>query len=214
LQYKLTAEATSGSDGSRLLHCEPGIVVKLGGHLKTSLSVGYTREREREQFAGTATGAASPVYVMGQLDQQVLSSTLRLDLNFSPALSLSYYGGPFVATGRYDDFRAVVEPRAKDASRRYTAVDLKPVGDGSLGGDYRGDTLRITNPDFNWREFKSNLVLRWEYKAGSFLYCVWSQYRSDAGDIGGFAPTPQYERLFSAHPDNTLLLKLSYWFSL
>ena len=72
----------------------------------------------------------------------------------------------------------------------------------------------MDNPDFNWREFKSNLVLRWEYKAGSSLYCVWSQYRSDTGDIRGFAPVPQYERLFSAHPDNTLLIKLSYWFTL
>jgi hypothetical protein len=214
LQYKLTAEATSGSDGSQLLHCEPGIVGKLGAHLKASLSVGYTRERERAQFAGAAAGAASPVYIMGQLDQQVLSSILRLDLNLSPALSLSYYGGPFAATGRFANFRAVVDPRASDASRRYSTADLKPVGDGSLEGGYRGDHLRMNNPDFNWREFKSNLVLRWEYKAGSFLYCVWSQYRSDAGDIGGFAPVSQYDRLFSAHPDNTLLLKLSYWFSL
>jgi hypothetical protein len=215
LQYKLDAETTaSGGDGSLLLRAEPGIVWRLGGRLKTSLSVGYEREREAEQYAGTATGAASPVYFIGHFNQHVLSSTLRLNFNFSPALSLSYYGGPFAATGRYSSFKAVAEPRASDESRRYENVSFQPVVDGSLQGGYRGNSLRLKNPDFNWREFKSNLVLRWEYKAGSFVYCVWSQYRSDAADIGGFAPSSQYERLFSAHPDNTLLLKFSYWFSI
>jgi hypothetical protein len=214
LQYKLNAEATTAGNGSFRLRYEPGIVGKLGGHLKAGLSVGYIRERETEQFAGVATGAASPVYMIGLLDQQEVSAILRLDLNLSPALSLSYYGGPFAATGRYAKFSAVVDPRASDASRRYSTAELKPVGDGSLAGVYRGEALRMDNPDFNWREFKSNLVLRWEYKAGSSLYCVWSQYRSDTGDIGGFAPVSQYERLFSAHPDNTLLVKLSYWFTL
>jgi len=215
LQYKLNAEATtSGGDGSLVLYAEPGIVWKLGGRLKTGLSVGYTREREAEQYAGAASGAASPVYFVGHFDQHVISSTLRVSFNFTPALSLSYYGGPFAATGRYSNFKAVADPRVSDEGRRYESVLLRPVTNGSLQGGYRGDSLRLGNPDFNWREFKSNLVLRWEYKAGSFIYCVWSQYRSDAGDIGGFAPVSQYEKLFSAHPDNTLLLKMSYWFSL
>jgi len=215
LQYKLDTEATtSGGDSSRLLRAEPGIVWKFGGRLKLGLSVGYAREREAEQYAGVAAGAAAPVYFVGHFDQHVISSTLKVSFNFSPALSLSYYGGPFAATGRYTNFKAVVDPRASDEGRRYENVSLKPVADGSLQSGYRGDTLRLDNPDFNWREFKSNLVLRWEYKAGSSLYCVWSQYRSDAGDIGGFTPLSQYERLFSAHPDNTFLLKMSYWFSL
>ena len=33
-------------------------------------------------------------------------------------------------------------------------------------------------PDFNVREFLSNLVLRWEYNPGSSVYLVWSQTRS------------------------------------
>lgn len=215
LKYSLDAEATtSGNDHSLLLRCEPGVVWKLGGRLKTNLSIGYTHQREAEQYAGCASGGAAPVYVVGFLDQQAFSTTLKMNLNLSSSLSLSYYGGPFAATGRYSDLKAVVEPRAGDASHRYADLSLRPAEDGSLQGTFRGDSLRMETPDFNWREFKSNLVFRWEYRAGSFLYCVWSQYRSDAGDIGGFAPSAQYERLFSAHPDNTLLIKLSYWFSI
>ena len=215
LQYKLDAEAsTTAESGSWYLHCEPGVVWKQGGRLKTSLSVGYNRNLQPTQYAGAATGAAVPVPIMGHLDQHVFYSTLKVNMNFSPSLSLSYYGGPFASTGRYDDFKAVTDPRATDKEKRYAGLSMQPMNDGSLLGSYRGDQLRMGNPDFNWREFKSNLVLRWEYRAGSFFYCVWSQYRSDAADIGGFAPASQYERLFSAHPDNTLLLKFSYWFSI
>ena len=88
------------------------------------------------------------------------------------------------------------------------------VSSGMRDGSYNGARLQLANPDFDWREFKSNLVFRWEYRPGSFLYCVWSQYRSDAEDIGGFSAYRQYQRLFSAHPDNTLLVKFSYWFSI
>ena len=214
LQYKLDAEATTSGSGSSRLRAEPGIVWKNGGRLKTSLAIGYEHLREREQYAVTASGRVAPVYVMGHLDQQVFSSTVRVNFNFSPTMSLAYYGGPFVATGRFSNYMAVVDPRASESARRYAGVKFEPVGDGSLQGDYRGKQLQLNNPNFNWREFKSNLVLRWEYKAGSSLYCVWSQYRSDGADIGGFAPSSQYERLFSAHPDNTLLIKFSYWFSL
>lgn len=35
------------------------------------------------------------------------------------------------------------------------------------------------NPDFNFIEFRSNLVLRWEYRAGSQIYFVWSQERNN-----------------------------------
>jgi len=214
LQYKLDAGATTSSNNSQMLRAEPGIVWKLGGRLKMGLSVGYERERETEQYAGVATGGTAPVYFMGHFDQHMISSTLRVNFNFSPALSLSYYGGPFAAVGCYSSFKAVADPRASDEGRRYESVALNSIGDGLLRGDYRGDTLRLNNPDFNWREFKSNLVLRWEYKAGSSIYCVWSQYRSDTRDSEGFTPSSQFERLFSTHPDNTLLLKFSYWFSI
>ena len=215
VQYKVDADAFTTTE-SRSLHwrAEPGVVWKLGDRLKASVSVGYSRDSLAVQYAGTADGAPDPVYVMGRLDEHVLSTTLRLTMNFSPSLSLSYYGGPFAATGRYSGYQAVVDPRASDKAGRCSDLALSSTGDGSLQGTYRGDQLRMASPDFNWREFKSNVVLRWEYKAGSFLYCVWSQYRSDATDIGGFAPGPQYERLFSAHPDNTILVKLSYWFSI
>ena len=39
------------------------------------------------------------------------------------------------------------------------------------------EDYRFDRPDFDVREFNSNLVLRWEYSAGSTLFLVWSQSR-------------------------------------
>ena len=38
--------------------------------------------------------------------------------------------------------------------------------------------------------------------------------RSDWSENSAFSPAPQFQSLFAAHPDNTLLVKLSYWFTL
>ena len=215
VQLQMTGFAMPMTErGSSDLYGEPGVVWKLGGRLRTALSVGYEHNLQPTQYAGTATGAAAPVYLVGHLDQYVLSSTLRVTMNFSPTLSLSYYGGPFATTGRYDGFKVVTNPRAARTADRFAPVDLRDTGTGNLRGAYQETAIEMANPDFNWREFKSNLVLRWEYRAGSFLYCVWSQYRSDAADIGGFSGGSQYRQLFAARPDNTFLLKVSYWFTL
>ena len=36
----------------------------------------------------------------------------------------------------------------------------------------------IADPDFNFHEFRSNLVAKWEYRLGSFIYLVWSSEKS------------------------------------
>ena len=77
-----------------------------------------------------------------------------------------------------------------------------------------GTPYSFGNRDFNLREFKSNVVLRWEYKAGSTAFFVWSQNRTDSFVSGDFSPGTEYKRLFSARPDNTFVVKFSYWFAL
>lgn len=215
LQFKFTGEAsTSDEPGALTLRSAPGVEWKASDRFKAGFAVDYSRNRQPTEYAGVATGGTSPVYIMGRLDQQILAGTCKMNVNFTPAVSLSYYGGPFVTTGHYDQFKTVAHPRAATTADRYDLLSLQSAGPDRHEADYHGDHLGWRDPDFNWREFKSNLVLRWEYRPGSSLYCVWSQYRSDAADIGGFSAAPQYERLFSAHPDNTLLIKFSYWFSI
>jgi len=77
-----------------------------------------------------------------------------------------------------------------------------------------GGAFTFANPDFSWRALNSNLVLRWEYKTGSTVYVIWSQNRTNADLFGDFSAGSEYRRLFGTHPDNTILVKFNYWFSL
>ncbi|MEO7964550.1 MAG: hypothetical protein ABIT38_11670, partial [Gemmatimonadaceae bacterium] len=68
---------------------------------------------------------------------------------------------------------------------------------------------------FNYKQFRSNTVLRWEYRPGSTLFFVWAQGRvQDELNPGSFRLGRDFRNLLSAHPSNTFLVKASYWFSL
>jgi len=135
-------------------------------------------------------------YVFAHLDQHLLSFTGRLDVTMTPALSLQLYAEPFVSSGRFSNTRELADARAADYDARFRAF--------SLGADPKG---------FNAKQFRSSAVLRWEYRPGSTIFLVWTQGRDqDDRDAGSFDAARDYHNLFSARPDNTLLLKASYWF--
>ena len=69
-------------------------------------------------------------------------------------------------------------------------------------------------PEFNIKQFRSNLVIKWEYIPGSYLYLVWSQSRDRLDPIGVFMPGKDLVNLFSKKPHNVWLIKFSYRFSL
>lgn len=56
------------------------------------------------------------------------------------------------------------------------------------------------------------MVLRWQYHRGSTLFLVWTQHRQASIDEPGPGGLLAGARGIAAlPPDNTLLLKLSYW---
>ena len=65
---------------------------------------------------------------------------------------------------------------------------------------------------FNFKQFRSNVVLRWEYQPGSTLFLVWAQGRvaSDPTE-GSRSIASDFRELFGLRADNTLLIKASYW---
>jgi len=66
-------------------------------------------------------------------------------------------------------------------------------------------------PDFSFRQFRSNLVLRWEPKPGSSLYVVWSQGRTSESSAWQGSLSDNYSALWNAPSQNVFLVKLSYW---
>jgi hypothetical protein len=70
----------------------------------------------------------------------------------------------------------------------------------------------ISNPNFNFKQFRSNLVLRWEYTPGSLIYVVWSQGITNSESYGNFDYLNDINKLFSTPGHNTFLIKISHRF--
>ena len=73
----------------------------------------------------------------------------------------------------------------------------------------------IDNPDFNFVEFRSNMVLRWEYIPGSTVFVVWNQGRSDNLPVNkSYRMNSLSEGLMDTYPHNIFLVKYTYRFVL
>jgi hypothetical protein len=70
------------------------------------------------------------------------------------------------------------------------------------------------NPDFAFVQFRSNLVVRWEYIPGSELFLVWSQGITGLGDVNNSIGDIVDNQIFGQRPQNTFLVKATYRFVL
>lgn len=187
--------------------------------LRLQCSPSYSRNRDDLQYVQTSDLAGDDRYLFGTLDQRTAALTFRADLCLSPALTIQYYGAPFISAGRYRDFKRVTDPRADRHADRFHAFAADEIARTASGYDVDEDgdgaaDYTIDEPDFNVRDFNSNLVLRWEYTLGSTLYLVWSQGRSDMIDDGAFALRRDVDALFATRPQDVFLVKFNRWFSL
>ena len=136
----------------------------------------------------------------------------------SPTLTLQLYAQPFVSSGEFSQFREVLSSRAEKESQRWhkfsPSESLLSDGVYSLTRPGESSPLVVKNPDFNFRQFKLNLVLRWEFRPGSALFLVWNQGRGDYAHQGRFRYFQDLSDLFGTHPRDVFLIKISYLFDL
>lgn len=154
-------------------------------------------------------------YLFSTLEQKTLDLTFRFELNFTPDLSLQYYGAPFISTGKFYDYKIVTDPHASDFADRYRLLDASEINNQDYTLDINKDGLpdyEFSNPDFNFQQFRSNLVLRWEYIPGSVLFVVWSHEQSNVEETDVFNITENFKSLFTVFPTDILLVKLQYKF--
>jgi hypothetical protein len=207
-------------ESSRVYEGWFGPVFQPSNALRLSANVDFTRNRRHLQYvATTSTEDNDTRYVFADLDQKTLSLVMRIDYTLTPNLTLQYYGAPFVSAGHYGEFKRITNPRADRYDDRFELIDDSNLSlvDGRWQVDEDGDgagDFSFRNPEFNVREFNSNLVARWEFQPGSVLYAVWSQSRSGFQPRGVFAAGDDLDALFDTQPRNVFLLKVSKWFSL
>jgi hypothetical protein len=188
--------------------------------LKLSLSGSYSYYfRRQDQFVSTVSHNNATKTIVGEVKQKTMRFTARASYNITPDLTLQYYGQPFITRPRYDHFAYVSDPLAKQYDDRFYV--FKPNEISFSNDKYQVDEnadgitdYSFNKPDFNFVQFRSNLVIRWEYKAGSELYLVWSQGNTPdaAQDLDSPLPKSLFSNAFADGSRNIFLIKCTYRF--
>ena len=157
-------------------------------------------------------------YILGTIDQKTLGIIFRVDLNLSPEFSIQYYGSPFISKGAFSELKHVTDPVAVNYDERFAVYQNPVLVDGVYQlTDYDEGwpvVISVGNPDFNFHQFRSNFVAKWEYRLGSFIYFVWSSERTGRNGNSDASIGNSYKYLGDVYPNNIFLIKLNYWFSL
>lgn len=196
---------------------EPGISVRPLNTLKIAVSAGYEQNNDQLQYVETRELSSANRYILGTIDQTTLNLTFRIDYSITPELSIQYYGSPFISKGKYKDFKNVMDPMNKEYENRYALYSEPELIDGFYQLDENGDNVMdytLKNPDFNFHQFRSNLVAKWQCFPGSFLYFVWSSERTGFEQNAGSTMGESFKQLWGVFPGNIFLVKFNYWFSL
>ena len=163
-----------------------GLRFRLSRAISVAADAYYESLTDDVQYVDTVRPDGDARYLLGRLDQRTVGVTVRADLHLTPDLSVQFYGSPFVSNGRYAAFKRVTDPRAPAYDERFYLFDPGELQYDAATNRYTvaegGATYGFQNPDFSIREFRSNLVTRWEFRPGSTFYLVWSQDRRGAGD--------------------------------
>jgi hypothetical protein len=190
---------------------------KISNRFTVTSRTNYEELTDNNQFIALKNVSALPRYIVGKIDRKTLYTTIRAEYFISPEFSVQYYGSPYASIGKFREIYKVADSYAHSPVNRYDPLQILTVNNGNIYLDENGDKKSdyyTGNPDFNFQEFRSNLVLRWEYKAGSTLYLVWSHNRSRYENQYNSKILDSFGGIEGLSPMNLFMVKLSYWISL
>ncbi|MEJ7625951.1 MAG: DUF5916 domain-containing protein [Ferruginibacter sp.] len=175
--------------------------------------------RKQDQFVQQVNYNTTARTIVGQVDQKTIRFTARVSYNITPDLSIQYYGQPFITRPLYGNFAWVSDPLAKNYNDRFTPLTGSQItfNNGRYSVDENEDgtiDYNFGKPDFNFVQFRSNLIARWEYRPGSELFFVWAD--GNTADAYEDFDTPVLKSLlnnaFAGSARNSFLVKWTYRF--
>jgi hypothetical protein len=158
----------------------------------------------------------APHYVFAHVKQTTASLTFRMNWTFSPHLTLQAYAQPFIASGRYSELKDVDNPHADRFADRFHILSGNEYAeqDGTIMVSRNGSQFSFDKPDFDFRQLRSTLVVRWEYRPGSTVFAIWSHGRTNQIDDGRFRLGHDLAGLADASGENVVMVKVNYWVGL
>lgn len=195
------AQYRRGDGGrSEMVEANPQVSARIASQFNATVGVDATHNIDDMQWYRNITDSTGVThYTVAHLNQKTVSLTARIDYTITPDLTLQVYAQPFVSKGTFTNVREISStPRVRAYDARF-----QPYADPAVTNNPGG---------VNFKQFRSNVVLRWEYRPGSTLFVVWTQGRQDyVGAEGTRSMGANFRDLFDLHPDNTFLVKASYW---
>jgi hypothetical protein len=184
--------------------------------LSISVSPSISHSVNQLQYVATGNANGEDRFIMGEIDQSVARVSLRVTYMLTPNLSFQYWGQPFGASGKYSNFKHVTDANASEYTQRFTTIPAS-LADGNYNVDENSDgntDYSFDQPNFNYGQFRSNMVMRWEYIPGSTFFLVWTQERNGAFYDEGGPVHQRYNFDFPQKPHNIFLVKFTYRFVL
>jgi hypothetical protein len=177
----------------------PSFDLKLQTNLQMSVGANFGHYYDDSQWLGNFTEGDVTHYSFARLDQRNTSMSVRINYAATPDLTLEFYGEPFSTTGKYSSVRELsATPNAASYANRYRPY-TPPAG---------------TDFEFDFKQLRTNTVLRWEYRPGSTVFLVWAHGRQQGtNQVQTGSWRADFRDLFDLHPDNTFLIKVAYWLS-
>jgi hypothetical protein len=228
---RLNFQWAGESDGS----WDRGVSFDLTANPSESLRIqfgpSYNRRHMSAQYVSSvadplATETFGRRYIFGGLNQTTFSLETRLNVTFTPLLSLQLYLEPFISTGNYRELKELERPgtfKFLEYGTDIGTVSQNPGGGYVVDPDGGGPAAQfaVSDRDFSYRSLIGNAVVRWEWRPGSTIFLVWQQSRISSlrGDgltgtdpwIGGFDLGRDVGDMFSTPADNIFVIKVNYW---
>jgi hypothetical protein len=208
-----------------------GFSQAIGGNItwqpasNVSISMGprFDKSHGEGQYIRTIEDATNTLfygnrYVFSDISSQTVSMDTRLNVTFTPTMSLQLFAQPYISSNEFSSFKEYARPRAADklvygqdigtVTGSGSDVTIDPDGAGSAGA------FTVRDPDFTFRSLRGNAVFRWEYTPGSTLFLVWTQDRSSEELNGRFDFDRDRQALFDSPSNHVFLVKVNYWLPL
>jgi hypothetical protein len=192
-----TGEASLLQDraGTRVSAAQATLDLRTSPRWNLSVGPRFTHVLQDAQYVTAIADAAATVtagrrYIFAPLDQTEVSIVTRLNLTFTPDLSLEMYTQPLASQGRYGAAKEFLTP---------SAYEFAP---------YSG---AVPDRSFTTRSLRGNAVLRWEYRPGSTFYLVWQQDRLNSEYMSDYSIGRAFGDVFNGRANNVIAVKWSYW---
>ncbi len=189
--------------------------------LRISINPSFDVNKDKLQFVENIEANNKINYINASIEQRTLSMSLRVNYTINPNLTIQYYGQPFISRGLYSDFKTIVNAQAINFKDRFHFYDVNQISFDATDEVYKIDEdvngipdYEFDNPDFSLVQFRSNLVVRWEYIPGSEIFLVWSQGNSGNQDPRDDLFQSLDKQILGEKGENTFLIKATYRFML